>query len=1093
MKPQCIDAVTQALGRPLAAQESKAIEDRVRQSMRELARTDPQWSAKSTADRLKAAGELASRQLLAEAALKRERVQLQVAAIQARQGEIAEYMAAHPKDTMFHALGETLRKIDVAVKGVHRETMTRLMDVLEAAQPGWFRVASDPAFVRDLVSEAFGVPTGNKAAADGARAWMEVAESLRQRFNRAGGDVGRLMYAYFPQPHDVARILKAGADQWVDFILPRMDRSQYLDDAGRRLGDAEMRTMLASVYQTISTDGLNQLEPGKIPPGVSALVANRGNQSRALHFDGPQAYLEYMDQFGRGSVFEAMMGHVRAMALNIAMVERMGPNAKATFALLHDQAKTTGANDILAATNWKVSTREAWDSLTGRASQINDVGRAYVRRADFFQGVRNWQVISKLQGTLLSAITDIPTYYMTTGYNRAGFLDASRMLLRAFTPGQGTTEAAAHLGIVSESLAQDMGRMGSELLREGWTARLANTTMRVSLLNAWTDAMRRAAGLTVMGSLGRQLDRAWSSLDNVDRTRMTRMGIDERTWEIMRLAQVEDWGGARMVTPEALRAIPDEALLSGPVRAEVEAQQATAQAEIDELGRRNQQEGQWLNARLAGYRKLEARMADRLNRFMSSQDATVQRARGMLETQRELLAARLERAQTEAEVDVYLAARDSSEGRGRALQALRRGEDAATKTAFAAGARTQRGMEAGPVGVVNALEQADATMARLADRADARTARVADQLDQAGDRTVQRAANAGERLGERRGRAAARVAELERRAATAQRDADDAVMARYDEMRDGLQSKLDELDAWYVRMEERVGRRQAVMDRITREIPERAATAAQKARDDAVTRLVGALVDETEYASLAPDLFTRARIESVGGRGTWTGELGRSMLQFKSFPIALISRHWTRMLRAGEDGGGLSRAQYAALVFGGMALMGGVSVMLKDIAAGRDPQDPTDPRFWTRAVAAGGGLSFLGDVMLGMVGSGNAVGGQNSVGQVGGAVLGPAAGTVIELGDVTVGNLVQALRGKETDTGAEALRFVRSNLPFANLWYTRTLLDRAVLHDVQEQLSPGYLRRMERRAKENFGTEFWWRPGEGAPERGPELEIGGGR
>ena len=832
MKAQCVQAVTQALGRPLLKGEAEAIEQRIRDQMRQLARTDANWQSYSGADRLKMAGEAAGRQLQAEAALKRQRVALQIAAADARLADMRDYAAARPGRTLFDGLAEVLRQIDVAVTGIQRETMTRLMDLLEAAQPGFMRLTGDPQFAKDVVFEAFGRSTGNKAAAAGARVWLQESEGLRARFNRAGGDVGKLDYAYFPQPHDGVRMIKAGRQAWVDAILPKLDRSRYVDETGARLDDGTMRAILDEAFETITTDGRNKLQPGEIPPGVSGVMANRGSQSRAIHFAGPDEYLSYMTDFGRGSVFEGMMSHVRNMSLNIAMVERMGPNAKANFELLHDTARQTGAADQMRWQQWKVSTRDLWNTLSGKQGQVYNGGEVFVNRAQFWQNMRNWQVFAKLQGTLFSAITDVPTYYVTSGYNRAGFLETTHALLKAFIPGAGSTDMANRMGIVSESLTQDMSRWGTELLRDGWTGRLANQTMRVSLLNMWTDALRRASGLAVMGALGRMNKTAWGALEESDRLRLSEQGINAQTWQVMQLAKPEDWGGSMMITPEAIRAIPDADL---------------------------------------------AKFGD-------------------------------------------------------------------------------------PVRV----------------------------------------------------------------------------------------------------------------------------------RDDAVTRLVGMLVDESEYSSLAPDLFTRSRVEAFGQRGTVNGELARTFFLFKSFPMGLISRHWTRAADQWKHGEGANRVAYAAGVFGGMTLFGGVSVMLKDILAGRDPRDPVDPKFWLAASSQGGGLSFLGDAMLGMAGSGSQVGGQNSASAVGSAILGPVFGAAIEGLDVTIGNASQALRGKDSKFGAEALRYVRANLPFVNLWYVRTVLDRAVMHDLQEQLSPGYLSKMRQRARQNYGTDFWWQPGELAPDRAPELTIGGG-
>ncbi|MFO0254121.1 MAG: hypothetical protein ACK52V_08415, partial [Betaproteobacteria bacterium] len=810
---------------PITAAEAKGIEERIVGAMRQLARTDPNWGALSSADRLTLAAGEASKQLIAEAKLKQQRVALQLSASSARLAEMTEFASAAPGRTLFDGIGEVLRRVDVAVTGIQRETMSRLMDLLEAAQPKfWQLMGQGPEFAKAVVYEAFGKASGNADAAAGAGAWLKIAEELRQRFNRAGGDVGQLDYSYFPQPHDMVKVNKAGMQAWVDGILSLLDRARYVDETtGRQLDDAALRTVLEGAWKTIATDGLNKLEPGKRPAGVSSLIVNRGSASRAIHFAGPDEYLKYMEDFGRGSVFEAMMGHVRAMSQNIALAERMGPNPKATFQLMHDTARSTGADDSLNWQNWSVSTRDVWNTLSGTASAIDSGGQIFVRRAELFQGLRNWQVFAKLQGTLLSAITDIPSYFATTGFSRVGVYDATRNLMAAFTPGAGTTDVANRMGLVAESIAQDMGRWGSEMLRDGWTSRLANTTMRISLLNAWTDAMRRAAGISVMGSLGKMIDTPWQGLDAADRARLTQAGLTEQAWAVMQMAKPEDWRGTKMVTPEAIRAIPDEAL---------------------------------------------------------------------------------------------------------------------------------QGM--GTPAII---------------------------------------------------------------------------------------------------------------------------------RDDVATRLVGMLVDESEYASLAPDIFTRARVESFGQRGTWQGELARTAFLFKSFPMAMISRHWTRM---SQGDGNPNRVAYAAMITVGMTVFGGLSVLLKDIASGRDPRDVTTAKFWGAAAMAGGGMSFAGDLLYSWSG-GQTQSGVPAGAAFAGAALGPVAGAVAELTSVTLGNAFEAARGEDTDFGAEAVRFARSNLPFVNLWYVRTVLDRAVMHDLQEALNPGYLSRMKQRARKDWGQEFYWQPGELEPDRAPDF------
>ncbi|HSX91090.1 MAG TPA: hypothetical protein VLG17_24200, partial [Pseudomonas sp.] len=79
------------------------------------------------------------------------------------------------------------------------------------------------------------------------------------------------------------------------------------------------------------------------------------------------------------------------------------------------------------------------------------------------------------------------------------------------------------------------------------------------------------------------------------------------------------------------------------------------------------------------------------------------------------------------------------------------------------------------------------------------------------------------------------------------------------------------------------------------------------------------------------------------------------------------------------------------------------------------------------------------------------------------------------------------------DIGANMLRIGYQNTPFIRSWYTKAAFEHAVFHDMQELLSPGYLRRMERRAKKEFNQRFWWEPGETSPSRAPDFSAAFGR
>ena len=59
---------------------------------------------------------------------------------------------------------------------------------------------------------------------------------------------------------------------------------------------------------------------------------------------------------------------------------------------------------------------------------------------------------------------------------------------------------------------------------------------------------------------------------------------------------------------------------------------------------------------------------------------------------------------------------------------------------------------------------------------------------------------------------------------------------------------------------------------------------------------------------------------------------------------------------------------------------------------------------------------------------------------------------------------------------AEGFQVAKNNAPFINLFYSRIVLDYAVLYGLQESMNPGYLRRYEATIKRQNHQDFWLRP-----------------
>lgn len=801
MRAACASAVAAAIGRPITQAEAKGIEERVRAAMKQAARTDPNYAAMTAAQKLQAGAALATQQLLAEAGKKRQRAALTVQTV----GPKAQAVQAAGKDG-FRTLADYLEQADILKKGVERFYFSQMMDAWRLSAPKWLGLVESKAGQEALVRELYGQNTGILEAKAAAKAVRDSLEQMRQRWNAGGGDTGKLDYAYIPQHHNSVRVREVGRDTWAQETLPLLDRSRYVNEDGSRMTDAQVLDFLRGAYQTIATEGLNKLTPGA--PKGSGMIANRHSDARQVHFADADAWLAYHAKYGEGSVFSVLQSHVAGLARDIALVETLGPNPAHTFQALHDQALLGGGRDLIGP--FGVGTESMWREISGFSSQVyNAHNPAYQRMASIAQGVRNVEVFGKLQGAFLSSVTDIPTFFLTLGFNRLPLWQGTVNLLRSLGD---MREWANRHGLVSESVISDMNRWAENNTGTGWTGKLSQATMRASLLQGFTDAVRRAFSVTMMAGLGKLSRTDWAALESSDRAHLAAKGITAADWAVVRQATPETWRGQQMLTPEAVMAVQG----------------------VDEI-----------------------------------------------------------------------------------------------------------------------------------------------------------------------------------------------------------------------------------------------------AKQRTVSKLLAAIVDESEYASVNPDLQTRAALHRGTQKGTFTGEMARSIALFKSFPVAMISRHWGRAFDEGAVGG----TAYATKLAVGLTVFGALALTAKDLASGKDPREMDKAKFWGAAMAQGGGLGILGDTLY------TGLGGQSRYGEPNWTNLaGPVFGSLIELGNLTLGNVSEALQGKDTHVGAESVRFARSHLPFLNLWYAKTVIDHLFMQDLQEWLSPGHNARLEQRAQKEWGQGYWWRPGSGPEDaRAPNV------
>lgn len=248
--------------------------------------------------------------------------------------------------------------------------------------------------------------------------------------------------------------------------------------------------------------------------------------------------------------------------------------------------------------------------------------------------------------------------------------------------------------------------------------------------------------------------------------------------------------------------------------------------------------------------------------------------------------------------------------------------------------------------------------------------------------------------------------------------------------------------------------------------------AIRRERDALAEKVRVYFTDQTETLALEPDAKTRAIMLQGTRPGTWTGEMARFIMQFKSFTGAYMQRVIGRELYGrGYEGSSVWGAlRHGNGEFTGLAslivtttLLGYASMALKDLAKGRTPRDPTESpeqakKVMLAALLQGGGAGIYGDFLFG------------EASRFGSGFVEQLAGPAISTGADIVDLYHKAIHGD--DVAANAFNTAVNNTPFLNLFYTRAALNYMVLYGMQESMNPGYLRRMERRMEQEQAQSF---------------------
>ncbi|MBL8321630.1 MAG: hypothetical protein JNJ93_05100 [Acinetobacter sp.] len=1158
MKDQCKQAVAAALGKQtLTAQESANIEARVNEAMKNLARQDIQkWRNMSQADRLIEAGKQVAIDIKAD--MKRKHkiaahdILTQNKNLAAQDHSRLSSMEVIDRFVAPHGDMSGIQSIDSKARGIASIYRGELVEFYTSVKGG-LGIFTDKDLVRNIVRERFGHSSGDALARQISDKMGGVFDGMKERFNRSGGNIKTLLNWGLPQTHDLAKIVKAGKEAWVNFVISRQDRNAFVHEDGNLYSDAELKSLLEYSYDTLSSNGANKTEIGRqATGGVSSKVTSRHSESRVLHFKDADAWMEYQAEFGGMQFVDLVEAHIMGLSKDIALVENLGSNPKNAMKILMDAAeKKDWLNGVDANTTGKSRKRAQtmFDEFMGQNTPESQI------LANLGLTYRSMNVASMLGGTTLSSITDQAMIAKTAQVHGIGYWKTFGELITHLNPANKEDRKLAHsLGLATQEMLGSIARWAddgltsvhgkSEAVARG-SSSLATQVLRLSGLNALTAASKVGFTKILMdkyGTLSRT--KSWNDLDAVDRDLMQNTGLSERAWEVMRLAEpVVDRQGNQLMSARSIYEIPDDKLLAamdGDVKVLVD----DINNQIKALNDRNVLDDQRIAGRSQKADDIKRQLSQRLLDYANRKDAKSHAEKQALQDRIDLIDAQKDAAAAQADVNSYIRTVENQDELRGFIDGITQGKtiDNLTDKAKKLG-RSLESMDnkvaAKSIKLnekINAFEKEikskftdftellnsktmlpkdklDEYEGKLAERLNKYASRrdvaaqkewdalnelkslielkkdrlntefeiskakeqtrIKNKTDQKIDASVsrnnRRNYKSGEDLGYRLGSAERRITELRAKMRSSDSAANKAITQKFKE----LDRRVNEIDAefaeYQVRVAERQTKREHVSSRLADSIDGEKQVLAQKIKDEVASQFQAHLLDEQGMAVIEAGLRERTMLQ-IGNKGTAGGEVWRSMTQFKSFPTAFLMRHGSRAMSMDK---GTSKAAYLASLFAMTTLLGGLVVQLKELANGNDPQtmfDSNDPQklanFFTRSAVQGGGLSFIGDIL---------VAGQDTTGRgLDSFMVGPFGQDVKTVAGLTVGNFTQYYEGKDTNAANEAYKAIKGKIPAQNLWYTKAVVNRMVLDEMQDVIAPGYREKLLRKAERQQDRTRWW-------------------
>ncbi len=622
MRAECIDAVNkaaQAIGKKLTVADVKDIEGKIYQARKQIAKQDiDAYRAMTNEQQIEKAGELVAKQALHDAIKKRQRADLTVIKKAEREAVMGRMIA----DGIDHL--EALRRFTFSVadgkgkvvpfeaysNGLSRYYLSKLTDFNEYVKESSFLgVMTDKKMRDDFEMESFGISSGNPKA---KKAWdnlNSVRQEMIEHNNRLGGDVVPLANYRNPQSASQFLVLRRGGKDgkaYVEDHLQWVDRSEYVNADGTMMNDDALRKFLHEAFITQATDGANK------PAGFGGSIANRGKAHRQIHYKSPEAYRAAMEKYGAGNSFDQAINSIEAMANDIALMEKFGPNAVHEFnAAYSDAARNSGGRtDNLM--------RSAFKRMSGQISTESPIVAHYVGE------LKSAMVAARLGSMLFSQISDLSTFQAAARAMNIPATEMASWIANVAADGDLRSTLRIH-GLGVESALNTIVRFAEGATNTGMFGKLATAIPTIQGAHLWTKSLRQAFGAMMEAKIGDMAYKydSMAKLPETDRQIFEAIGINDTDWAIYRAAKPFEYKGNKLMNAEAIENIPTSEIAKAIPEKVAQIRQDAADV-IQRMDEQNAIDASRLEARQTKFAEYKDKVSKIISDYISTREKRVQ-------------------------------------------------------------------------------------------------------------------------------------------------------------------------------------------------------------------------------------------------------------------------------------------------------------------------------------------------------------------------------------------------------------------------------------------------------------------------------------